>query len=223
VSVCDRTASGTKRIAPAATNDNKYVRTCPPCADLEGAKDWSARARLIGAVTGDAARSTREAALGEKLLTVRRAKTNDVHGVLACLLAAFDEYRDQYTPDAFADTVPDVESVDDRIRNMWVYVAVSDSGEIIGTLAAALTDDAEGHLRGMAVHPESQKRGVAKELLAIVLDDLRASGCKRVTLDTTPPLRKAMQFYEANGFRRTGRVSDFFGMELYEYARNLEP
>ena len=157
-----------------------------------------------------------------KSSAVRRAHATDARGILACLRAAFEEYREQYTWDAFADTVPDLESLNDRIRTMWVYVAVSEGDEIIGTLAAALTE-AEGHLRGMAVHPQFQKRGVAKELLAVVLDELRASGCKRVTLDTTAPLTRAMQFYEANGFRRTGRMSDFFGMDLYEYARRLEP
>lgn len=105
---------------------------------------------------------------------------------------------------------------------MCVYVAVSKNGEIIGTLAAGLTKETDGHLRGMAVHPHFQKRGVAKELLAMVLDDLRANGCKRVTLDTTTPLAQAMHFYEANGFRRTGWMSDFFGMDLYEYARTLD-
>jgi hypothetical protein len=43
-----------------------------------------------------------------------------------------------------------------------------------------------------------------------------------VSLDTTEPLERATQFYEAQGFRRTGRVSDFFGMPLHEYAKALE-
>ena len=54
------------------------------------------------------------------------------------------------------------------------------------------------------------------------LDELRARGCTRVSLDTTEPLRRAMGFYEAQGFRRTGRVRDFFGMPLHEYVRALE-
>ena len=154
---------------------------------------------------------------------IRRAQAEDARGIFACLLAGFDEYRELYTAEAFADTVPNLESLSDRLRTMLVYVAVSDDGEIIGTLAAALTDESEGHLRGMAVRPDFRNRGIAKELLTTALDDLRANGCKRVTLDTTAPLSRAMQFYEANGFRRTGRVSDFFGMDLYEYARSLEP
>jgi ribosomal protein S18 acetylase RimI-like enzyme len=175
----------------------------------------------------DANRTNRAGPTEERLtrgngFTIRRGVQEDGRGVLACLRAAFDEYRHQYTPDAFTDTVPGLASLKNRLRTMWVYVAVSPRGKVIGTLAAAVTDNGEGHLRGMAVHPSFRNRGVARELLATVLNDLRANGCQRVTLDTTAPLTRAMHFYEANGFRRTGRVSDFFGMDLYEYARSLE-
>ncbi len=178
---------------------------------------------MISDVNAKQGGATAEQPVPLKSFGVRRAHAADARGILACLLAAFEEYRDRYTTDAFADTVPNPQSLSERIRTMWVYVAVFDDGEIIGTLAAALTDEAHGHLRGMAVHPHFQKRGVAKQLLSVVLDDLRANGCKQVTLDTTAPLRQAMRFYEVNGFRRTGRVSDFFGMELYEYAKSLDP
>lgn len=103
---------------------------------------------------------------------------------------------------------------------MFVYVAVTRRGRVIGTVAAAIADG-EGHLRGMAVHPDFQHRGVAAKLLERSLGDLGARHCRRVTLDTTRPLRTAARFYEAKGFRRTGGVSDFFGMPLYAYAKLL--
>ena len=43
----------------------------------------------------------------------------------------------------------------------------------------------------------------------------------RVSLDTTEPLRRAVRFYERHGFRPSGRVSDFFGMPLFEYVKEL--
>src|SRR5262249_29977268 len=49
-----------------------------------------------------------------------------------------------------------------------------------------------------------------------------ALGCRTVTLDTTGVLRKAMRFYEKNGFRATGEVSSFFGMELFGYRKELD-
>ena len=54
------------------------------------------------------------------------------------------------------------------------------------------------------------------------LADLRERACARVTLDTTAPLDRAIHFYESHGFRATGSVNDFFGMPLYELARDLK-
>jgi len=31
-----------------------------------------------------------------------------------------------------------------------------------------------------------------------------------------------MRFYEKHGYRRSGKVSDFFGMPLVEYAKPLQ-
>jgi hypothetical protein len=42
-----------------------------------------------------------------------------------------------------------------------------------------------------------------------------------VTLDTTAPLVRAIRFYERNGYARSGAVSNFYGMQLYEYRKVL--
>ena len=44
-------------------------------------------------------------------------------------------------------------------------------------------------------------------------------GCQRIALDTTQPLERAMRFYEKNGYQRSGKVSDLFGMPLVEYVK----
>jgi GNAT superfamily N-acetyltransferase len=104
---------------------------------------------------------------------------------------------------------------------MSLFVAVAEDGVVLGTIATSVVDQEEGHLRGMAVLPDWQGRGVAQRLLEAALAELRARGCTRVTLDTTEPLRRAVRFYEANGFAPTGRVAEFFGMLLYEYVTTL--
>ena len=104
---------------------------------------------------------------------------------------------------------------------MSVFVAEISPGQIVGTIACGMKTETEGHLRGMGVLPEWQGHGVAKRLLDRAEGEVRQSGCKRLTLDTTEPLLPAMRFYERNGFRRTGRISDFFGMPLIEYAKEI--
>jgi GNAT superfamily N-acetyltransferase len=86
-------------------------------------------------------------------------------------------------------------------------------------VACGKASEGEGHLRGMAVRSEWHGAGAAQALLEHAESELRAQGCWRVTLDTTLPLERAMRFYEKNGYRRSGRVTDFFGMRLIEYEK----
>ena len=153
--------------------------------------------------------------------SVRRATPADAAGILACLAAAFEPYRDRYTPDAFRDTVLTPVTVQLRLASMAVFVAVTPEGEIAGTIGGSIVSPEEGHIRGMAVLPQWQGAGVAGQLLQAVEDELRSQGCRRITLDTTQPLERAMRFYQKSGYRRSGKVSDFFGMPLFEYVKPL--
>jgi ribosomal protein S18 acetylase RimI-like enzyme len=153
--------------------------------------------------------------------SVRQATLADLEGVLNCLQLAFAPYRQDYTPEAFADTTLTPVSLAARMTAMTVLVAASSSGEIAGTIALAVINHDEGHLRGMAVVPEWQGQSVADSLLYAAEAELRRRGCRRVTLDTTAPLRRAIRFYESRGYRRSGTIGDFFGMPLFEYRKAL--
>jgi GNAT superfamily N-acetyltransferase len=160
-----------------------------------------------------------EQRIRQGLVVIRKAEAADSAAISGCLEAAFARYRDQYTPGAYADTVPDAEGVRGRMREMSVLVAVF-NGTVVGTLAY-MVDGSEGHLRGMAVLPEWQGTGVASDLLAVVESELQRGGCEAITLDTTEPLRLAIRFYQRHGYSRSGRAADFFGMPLYEYRKLL--
>ena len=153
-----------------------------------------------------------------KAASIRNATSADCKGILACLHAAFGPFKTQYTPGAYTDTVLDLNALQKRLQEMAVFVAVSASEEVIGSVACKALNG-EGHLRGMAVLPAWQGRGVAQQLLDRAESELYERGCNRITLDTTEPLKRAIRFYERNGFCATGRTEDFFGMSLYEYAK----
>ena len=153
-------------------------------------------------------------------IAIRRAKAEEAESIGACLRSAFEPFRSQYTSDAFNDTVLSTEAVSERMLRMTIYVAIIFGGEIAGTVASA-REGREGHLRGMAVRPEWQGCSIAEDLLRAAEHDLRAAGCDRVTLDTTAPLQRADRFYRKNGFLPSGRVTDFFGMPLHEYVKQL--
>ncbi len=100
-----------------------------------------------------------------------------------------------------------------------VLVVATPAG-IVGTIAGSLYA-AEGHLRGLAVLPAWRGSGLAAKLLHAIEAWLETNGCSRITLDTTLPLAAAMKFYEKNRYWRSGKVSDFFGMPLLEYVKEL--
>ena len=159
----------------------------------------------------------------EGALNIRKAEPGDVPAILQCLREAFEPYREHYTPGAFLDTVPALDDLQKRLANMCAFVATTSSGEIAGTIACNMVGFGEGHVRGMAVRTAWQGTGLAAELICSVERELRAQGCSRVSLDTTPVLQRALRFYEKQGFRRSGKVADFFGMELIEYVKALAP
>ena len=153
--------------------------------------------------------------------SVRRATSADAAEIVECLHTAFEAYRDRYTPEAFKDTVLTAETVHERLTSMTLFVAVTTEGKIVGTIGCSRPIKEEGHLRGMAVLEDWRGRGVASQLLNAAETELRSHNCRRITLDTTEPLLRAMRFYEKNGYRRSGKVTDFFGMPLIGYVKVL--
>jgi predicted N-acetyltransferase YhbS len=152
---------------------------------------------------------------------IRLATEDDEHGILECLRLAFEPFRSFYSAEGFADTTLTSESFRKRLQHSTIFVAEIDNC-IVGTIACSRVSHDEGHLRGMAVLPTMHGRGIAQQLLDTAENTIRGWGCTRVTLDTTKPLQRAIHFYEANGYRATGKVEDFYGLPLYEYAKPLE-
>jgi N-acetylglutamate synthase-like GNAT family acetyltransferase len=154
--------------------------------------------------------------------SIRTATLIDADGILNCLHSAFQEFRGSYTTAAFLDTVLTPETARERLEAMHVFIAVDEADQVIGTIACEAVGQDAGHIRGMAVLPRWQGTGAALQLLRTAESRLRQSECTRVSLDTTAPLRRAIRFYERNGFRPSGRVTDFFGMPLFEYVKTFK-
>jgi pyridoxal 5'-phosphate synthase pdxS subunit len=158
--------------------------------------------------------------LGESA-SIKNATDTHGQGILECLAAAFAPYQESYTVEGFLDTVLTTETIHKRLRDMSVFVATDAANRVVGTISCKVLADGEGHLRGMAVRPEWQGAGISKRLLQRAELELRQAGCRIITLDTTEPLKRAVQFYTKNGFRPTGKVGSFFGMPLFEYSKPI--
>jgi len=100
------------------------------------------------------------------------------------------------------------------LREFSIWQATEfDKVGILDCLHAAFEDYRGGYTSGAYL--------VAARLLSAVEGELRQKKCRRVTLDTTAQLKRAMRFYEKSGFRRSGRVRDFFGMPLFDYVKAI--
>src|SRR5260370_9054629 len=98
-------------------------------------------------------------------ISIRRATSDDAPGILACLREAFADYRQFYTPGAFLDTVLTPETIHERLAKMIVFVAVSPSRQIAGTIACNVVKRDEGHLRVVAECPACHGMVLASHVL----------------------------------------------------------
>lgn len=149
---------------------------------------------------------------------LRRASPEDAEGILECLAAAFEPYRESYTLGGFADTVQAPNTLPRRLAGMSVFVAAGGRGGRDGRMRGDGRRGArprDGRAPGLA--------GTRRRAAAPPRGGRRAAGegLSARDLETTAPLARAIRFYEINGYSATGRISDFFGMPLFEYAKPL--
>jgi GNAT superfamily N-acetyltransferase len=150
---------------------------------------------------------------------IRPPSEADQAGVLRCMAVAFESYRNDYTAPAFARTVLDPAGYTERLQAMHVLVTVSES-TVAGAISSACNGK-EGRLRGRATLPEWEHSGITAPLLSTMEAWLKDQGCRRITLGATRPWKAAIRFYEKAGYSHAGKVTDFHGMRLLDYAKEL--
>lgn len=81
------------------------------------------------------------------------------------------------------------------------HLAVRAAGVVVGVASFIRRGDVEWQLRGMAVDPAAQDRGIGRALLAEGLGRLRGLGARRLWANGRDA---ALGFYEKIGFRVVG-------------------
>lgn len=79
------------------------------------------------------------------------------------------------------------------------YVFRTAEGIVAGFCTCWLIID-ELHINAIAVSPECRQQGIARQLLAHVLDDARAQGARRVVLEVRASNSAALRLYDTFGF-----------------------
>lgn len=91
--------------------------------------------------------------------------------------------------------------------NFWVAL---DSDKVIGTIALEDMKEKQGYLQRMYLAKKYRGTGLATELLNNLLKFARARGFKEIYLGTTNVAKRAIRFYEKNGFIRIASLPEKF-------------
>lgn len=135
-------------------------------------------------------------------VTVRRIEAGDVAGVVSLIADVLSEFG--LTFGAGSETDAQVlalpASYDDHGGAFWVALDVD--GALLGTAGVFPVGEGTYELRKMYLRGATRGRGVGKRLFATARDWAASRGARRVVLDTTEQMTRAVAFYESVGFVR---------------------
>ena len=139
---------------------------------------------------------------------IRVAMPEDSEAIATVLAKSFAECKSSYTTAAYEATVPPVDKIKKRFGEGKIWVAIKDD-EIVGTVSVVPKNDSL-YIRSMAITPETRGQKIGERLLKEIEDYAVAGNYRKLFLNTTPFLERAIRLYETFGFVRCG--SD----DLYE-------
>lgn len=155
----------------------------------------------------------------EEQPNIRAAEPEDVNSIARILAESFAEYESFYTPQAYSATVPFVDEIKKRFCREIIWVA--ECGErVVGTVSAVPKKDSL-YIRSMAITPEARGNGIGERLLNEIENYAVALNYRKLFLNTTPFLKRAIRLYEKFGFVRRGS-DDLFGTPLLTMEKSLE-
>lgn len=130
------------------------------------------------------------------MFDIRAADLTDVQtrALLALHLAGM---QDNSPPEAvFALDLVGLQAPDIALWSLW------DGTRIVGIGALRTLDKDQGEIKSMRTHPDHLRRGVAATLLRHIIDQARARGLRRLSLETGsgPAFDPALALYRAHGF-----------------------
>ena len=135
-------------------------------------------------------------------VVIRLVTSDDVPRVVALVRAALSEFGLAFGEGSETDaqllSLP--ASYESRGGRFWV--AASEGGEIVGTCGVFPLGAGDWELRKMYLDAAARGQALGRRLLDEAVSFVRAAGARRIVLDTTERMTRAIAFYEAHGFVR---------------------
>lgn len=90
-----------------------------------------------------------------------------------------------------------------------VYIGRDDDGVLVAFCACWIIFE-ELHINTMAVDAARRRQGIASDLLRFVLEDARAAGARKATLEVRESNTGAIRLYESLGFKVAARRPRYY-------------
>ena len=156
-----------------------------------------------------------------KNIIIRIAVEEDIKDIYNILSNAFSPYIKFYTKEAYQATVASPYILKKRINDKKVTILVVElDNEIIGTASFHIEQEYV-YLYSMAVDPIFQKNGFGHILLDEIIKFTSDEKIKTILIYSYYPLKDAIRFYTANGFKKSGKKHDYHGVTVFEMTREI--
>jgi tRNA threonylcarbamoyladenosine biosynthesis protein TsaB len=218
VAVCDDSAaemvsaawSAVVLVRSEAPTAGDAIALCVPeilgrrFADL-GSLDGHYLRRSDAEIFGESAKTASGRTSG---ISVRAMRAQDVDAVMA--IAAKMDHAPKWARQAYVAALDE----GDQPRRV-ALVAEGKEGRLAGFVVASLVpgpggSPAEAELESIVTALAHQRRGVARELFAVLKTELRRHGAREVILEVRDGNRSAQAFYRFLGFREDGRRAGYY-------------
>jgi GNAT superfamily N-acetyltransferase len=141
---------------------------------------------------------------------------------LTALARICDETYLSWTPPGWSVPVAPPHWADRYLEDDAWALAGWDEDQLIASVAFRSFSASVAHVGLVLVHPSRWRQGIARRLLSLAEDEMRARGFVREQL-WTPVGAPAEQFYVAQGWRLDGRreFHPWAGLEMVGYGKVL--
>ena len=152
------------------------------------------------------------------MLGLRRFEESDFDAVWALHDAALEDAGAHGGHGPWEDDLRDIPGT--YLEAVGEFLVAIDGDELIGMGGLLRHGDGVWEIRRMRVAPEAQRKGIGRWILEELESRAGERGAETVALDTTEAQTAARRFYEAAGYRETGR-RETGGFVFIDLAKNL--
>jgi len=142
-------------------------------------------------------------------MNIRKARPNDIGICVDIELPGKDDYRKTIRKDLTRQVK----------NNQYLFMIYEINKEVVGFITARKEDwNNSFYIEKLYVKEEYRNKGYGKKLLLELIKNVRKLKSRIIFLDLNPKNKKAISFYNRNGFEMAGRINDFHGEPNKPYA-----